>query len=85
MWSIDVVDPLPHSTSEHLFVFVICDSFSKFPLFFPFRKATARSVVKLVKKATQYGLCENGIQFRSQKLGDLANKYDSKVIYEYNQ
>lgn len=50
MWSIDIVGPLPRSSSGYLFILVICDYFSKFPLFLPLRKATAKAVVKIVEE-----------------------------------
>lgn len=88
MWSIDIVGPLPRSSSGHMFVLVICDYFTKFPLFFPLRKATAKSIVKIVEEnvflffgAPQYILCDNGVQFRGPEFRDLANRYGSVIIF----
>lgn len=88
MWSIDIFGPLPGSSSGYMFILVICDYFSKFPLFFPLPKATAKAVVKVVEDnimlffgSPQYILCDNGVQFRGKEFRDLASRYGSTIIY----
>lgn len=88
MWSTDIVVPLPRSSSGYMFILVVCDYLSKFPLFFPLRKATAKAVTKIIEEhvllffgAPQYVLCDNGVQFRGREFRDMLAQYGSTAIY----
>ncbi|KAG5867079.1 hypothetical protein JTB14_034989 [Gonioctena quinquepunctata] len=47
--SIDVVGPLPKSSSGHCYILSISDYFSKFCLFFPMRAANSKTIIKLLE------------------------------------
>lgn len=88
MISMDLVGPLPRSSNGYTFILVGCDTFSKFPIFFPLRKATARAVAKIVEEdiilffgAPQFILCDNGVQFRSKELAEVVRRYGTKIIF----
>jgi hypothetical protein len=82
----DIFGPLPRSTSGYSYILVVLDLFSKFPLLFPLRKATAPAVAKhleddvfLMFGAPSSIRCDNGSQFRSRELKNLAQKYGTKL------
>lgn len=88
MWSIGIVGALPRSKSRNIFVLVVCDCFSKFPLFFPLQKTLARDVVSLVANqvilffgAPQFMLCNNELQFKTCEFQDLAIRWESTIIF----
>lgn len=80
--SVDLVGPLPRSTSGYRYVLSVLDVFSKFVLFFPLRSATAPGIVKwleehviLVYGIPQKLILDNGPQFRSRQFKELMNHY----------
>lgn len=80
--SIDLVGPLPRSSSGYSYIFSVLDVFSKFILLFPLRQATASKVsatleneVILLFGAPHKILMDNGVQFRSTKVRQLLEKY----------
>lgn len=86
--SMDLVGPLPRSSKGHCYVFVVTDNFSKYSLFFPLRKATASSVVKILEEQIfhVYGVPEliqsdNGTQFTSKALTRLIEQYSVKLRF----
>lgn len=89
--SVDLVGPLPRSSSGYSFIFSVCDVFSKYVLFFPLRKATAPGIVKwledyviLVHGAPEKLIADNGSQFRSKQFRDLMKMYGVRLQYTAN-
>lgn len=71
--SADLVGPLPKSSQGHRFILVVCDYFSKFPIFIPLRNSTASKVVKAIEEQVfmLFGvpssiIVDNGVQFKSR-------------------
>lgn len=86
--SIDLFGPLPRSVHGYRFVLVVLDTFSKFPLFFPIRTATASMVSKIIEEhiflffgCPRYVVCDNGVQFRSHLFTGLCERYGIKIIF----
>lgn len=86
--SVDLFGPLPRSSQGYRFVLVVLDTFSKFPLFFPIRTATAAMVTKIIEEQVilvfgcpQYLVCDNGVQFRSGLFTKLCEAYKVHIIY----
>lgn len=89
--SVDLVGPLPRSSSGYSYILSVYDLFSKFVLFFPLRKATANGVVRwledhviLVFGAPSKLIADNGPQFRSKLFKDLAERYGILIRYTAN-
>lgn len=89
--SADLVGPLPKSTHGYLYVLVVTDYFSKFPLFFPLRTATAMSVSKQIEDNVfmLFGvptsiIVDNGVQFRSREFTKLMATYKVHIRYTAN-
>lgn len=83
--SIDLIGPLPRSTKGFSYILVVLDVFSKFPVCFPLRKATASHVVRCLEDGVflTYGvpltvLSDNGVQFRSKEYQKLLKSYNVK-------
>lgn len=84
----DIIGPLPRSTSGYSYILVVVDTFSKYALLFKLRKATAGPIVHAIEDnviltfgAPQKILCDNGVQYRSREFTSLAQRYDSKIVY----
>lgn len=89
--SIDLVGPLPRSSSGYSYILSVQDTFSKFVLLFPLRTATASAVthwfedhVILVFGAPERVILDNGVQFRSNIFKNLMQEYDIKLCYVAN-
>lgn len=89
--SADLVGPLPKSSHGYIYILVVVDYFSKFPLFFPLRRATVQPIVKAIEDHVfmQYGvpssiIVDNGVQFRSREFTKLMNSYNVKIRYTAN-
>lgn len=84
----DLVGPLPKSCSGFQYILVVADCFSKFPLLFPLRVATASNVCKAIEDHVflMFGspkaiIVDNGVQFRSKEFTKLMNAYKVSVKY----
>uniref|UniRef100_A0A1Y1L0V4 RNA-directed DNA polymerase n=1 Tax=Photinus pyralis TaxID=7054 RepID=A0A1Y1L0V4_PHOPY len=84
----DIVGPLPKSTEGYMYILVVVDYFSKFPLIFPLRKATANSISKLIEDNVflLFGvpssiIVDNGVQFRSNIFTNLMKQYNVKIRF----
>lgn len=89
--SADLVGPLPKSNHGYIYILVVVDYFSKFPLFFPLRRATAPHIVKAIEDHIfmQYGvpssiIVDNGVQFRSREFTKLMSSYNVKIRFTAN-
>ena len=89
--SADLVGPLPKSTHGYLYILVVTDYFSKFPLFFPLRTATASSITKSIEDNVfmLFGvptsiIVDNGSQFRSREFTKLMATYKVNIRYTAN-
>lgn len=85
---IDIVGPLPKSTSGHMFVFSVLDYFSKFCLFFPMRTATAKTICELLEDNVflLFGVprtivCDNGKQFQSNEFKSLMANHQVTISH----
>lgn len=88
MLSIDLIGPLPRSNRGFLYILTVVDNFSKFPLLFPLRSATAKSVLKVLEDHVflLFGvprsiICDNGVQFRSKEFKNLCESYGVEISY----
>lgn len=88
MISADLLGPLPRSSSGYKYLLVVQDTFTKFPLLFPLRSATANAVSKhlendvfLVFGVPTYLLVDNGPEFTGKSLKSLAQDYKVKLLY----
>ena len=86
--SCDLVGPLPRSKSGHQYVFVVSDYFSKFVFATPLRTATAAKISKILEEDVflKHGvpetlICDNGPQFRSKQLSELARRYRVRIRF----
>lgn len=86
--SIDIMGPLPRSSKGNVYLLVVADCFSKFPLLFPMRNANAKPIAKLIEDhvflvfgVPQFILADNGVQFRSHVFSSLVEHYDSRVLF----
>lgn len=84
----DIMGPLPRSKQGYSYILVVTDLFSKFPMAFPMRQATAANVAKLIEEnvillfgAPKKIICDNGVQFRSRQFTQLAQCYGSRITY----
>lgn len=80
--SIDLMGPLPRSTSGHSYLLVVADWFTKYPLIFPLRQATVGKIVSLIENEVflmfgvpQTVMVDNGTQFKSKPFKDLMSRY----------
>lgn len=87
----DIVGPLPKSKKGNQYILVVSDCFSKFPLLFPMRRATAANVVKHLEEDVflMFGvpkvvISDNGVQFRSNEYKKLMQTYSVKPSYVSN-
>lgn len=86
--SVDLVGPLPSSKKQNMYILVINCIFSKYCLFFPLRRATAQSVLKLLEDhvllvhgVPQTVILDNGCQFISKELDTLFKNYKIPNIH----
>lgn len=84
--SIDIVGPLPRSTSGYAYILSVLDCFTKYVLLFPIRSANATSIVKimednvfLVYGAPKRIITDNGVQFKGKDFKALLLKYNVKA------
>lgn len=84
--SIDIVGPLPKSSSGFCYILSIQDYFSKFCIFQPMRQANAKSICKILEEHVflLFGvphniICDNGKQFISKEFQSLAKTYNVNV------
>lgn len=90
MISMDLLGPLPRSTKQNAYLLVITDRFTKYSSLFPIRQATASKIMDLVETrwfcifgVPETIIMDNGKQFISKALKNLANKYAAKNLW-YN-
>lgn len=88
LMSADLVGPLPRTRSGNQYIFVIADCFSKFPLLFPLRFATASAIVKILDTHVFpiFGcpnsiILDNGVQFRSKEVTNFLKSYNVNIQY----
>lgn len=86
--TVDLVGPLPKSSKGFIYIFSVCDYFSKFVFFFPLRTATASNICKLLEDnvfmlvgVPKYIVTDNGPQFRSAIFKNLAKQYGVEIKY----
>lgn len=89
--SIDVVGPLPRSSSGHSYILSVSDCFSKFCLLFPMRNMLATTIVKRLEEDVflVFGvpltiLTDNGVQFKSHIFRKLTIEYQIKHLFVAN-
>lgn len=89
--SIDLVGPMVKSTSGYQYILTVIDTFSKFLLTFPLRKATAISITKILENnvfllfgSPESIIVDNGTQFRGKEFRKLASDYKIKLRYTAN-
>ncbi|KAG5871690.1 hypothetical protein JTB14_026970 [Gonioctena quinquepunctata] len=85
--SIDVVGPLPKSSSGHCYILSISDYFSKFCLFFPMRAANSKTIIKLLEDnvfllfgVPRTVIMDNGKPFVSHDMRKLLEFYGVRAI-----
>lgn len=88
--SVDLMGPLPKSLKGHQYILAVSDWFTKFPLLFPLREATAPKICQLLEEhvfllfgVPQIVMVDNGTQFVSDKFRNLMTKYSVPKIW-YN-
>lgn len=85
--SIDLVGPLPRSSSGYTHIFSMLDCFSKFVLLFPLRSATASKVTQILEEqillfgAPEKIISDNGVQFKSRLFQQKVEEYGIKLAY----
>lgn len=86
--AVDLIGPLPRSSSGYQYILSVVDYFSKFTLFFPLRSATAKSVMQhledqvfLLFGAPRWLVCDNGPQFKSKEFQSLVASYGVRIVY----
>lgn len=84
----DIIGPLPRSSRGYTHILVVADCFSKFPLVFPLRAATAAAVTKNIEEnvfllfgAPSRLICDNGVQFRSREFQNMVERYGCKISF----
>lgn len=84
----DLIGPLPRSTKGHRFILTVVDYYTKYALVIPLRNATAKEVVQnleeqvfLIYGAPDSIVCDNGVQFKSRQMKELADEYGAKLEY----
>ena len=85
--SVDIVGPLPKSSSGYMYILSVQDYFSKFCIFLPMRTANSKTIVKLLEDnvfllfgAPHMLLSDNGKQFTSNEFKNVAKEYNIKLI-----
>lgn len=89
MISLDLMGPLPRSSKQNSFLLVILDWFTKFPMLFPLKKATASKIADILEKnwfllfgVPEIVVVDNGQQFAGKTFRSLMDKYGvSKLWY----
>lgn len=90
MVSIDLVGPLPRSSSGYCYIFTLLDCFSKFILLLPLRAATASKITQLLEEqillygAPEKIICDNGVQFKSHLFQNKVDEYGISLAYTAN-
>lgn len=86
--STDLIGPLPRSNRGYKYILTVVDYFSKFPLFFPLRSATAQNVTRIIEDEVfmvfgvpKWIVCDNGVQFKSKEFSALTSKYGVTINY----
>lgn len=81
--SVDLVGPLPRSTSGFTFLLVVTCCFSKYTLLFPLRRATSANVAKnfenyviLAHGVPETVIVDNGTQFTGSEFKELLVRYN---------
>lgn len=89
--SVDLVGPLPKSSSGHVHILSVQDYFSKFCLFIPLRTATAKAVVRnledrvfLVFGVPRILMSDNGKVFMGRELQRVAKTYGIHLKHTAN-
>lgn len=84
----DLMGPLPRSTRGNCYILAVCDVFSKAPLLFPLRTATAAKIARIIEEyvilifgAPKTIIVDNGVQFRSHMFKNMAKNYNSEIAY----
>lgn len=88
MIAADIKGPFPRSTAGYKYLLVVSDTFTRFPLLFPLRSATAATVAKhlendvfLLFGIPRYLIVDNGTEFTGKQVKDLAKEYKVKIMY----
>lgn len=88
MVSVDIIGPLPPSSSQKKYIITINDTFTKYTIMHPLRTDSAKNVASVVENeailmfgASEVVICDNGVQFRSKEFQQMARRYDIKVWY----
>lgn len=81
--SVDLVGPLPRSTSGYTFLMVVTCCFSKYTLLFPLRRATSANVAKnfenhviLAHGVPETVIVDNGTQFTGSEFKEVLVRYN---------
>lgn len=89
--SVDIMGPLPRSSSGNCYILAVCDCFSKFCLLFPMRSATTPPIIKLLEErvilvfgAPTRVITDNGVQFKSNAFQSLMKEYQIKQVFTAN-
>lgn len=89
--SIDLMGPLPRTSSGYSYILSVLDVFSKFLLLFPLRQATASKISDILENqvillfgAPQKVVMDNGVQFRSKQVCGVFEKYKIKPNFISN-
>lgn len=85
---IDKISPLPRSSQGFMYILVVADCFSKYPLCFPLRTATATNICRhlendifLVYGVPRIIISDNGVQFRSRVYKKFLDSYKIKPSF----
>lgn len=88
---LDLVGPLPRSTTGYSYIFTVSDAFSKFVLLFPLRSATALAITRLLEDyvilifgTPRKIIVDNGSQLRSNLLKNLLQSYNITLGHTAN-
>lgn len=83
----DLLGPYPRSSAGNTHLLVVLDSFSKFVLIHPLRKAQVGPIIKFIETSVfhLFGvpetiLSDNGVQYISKQFADFLKKYGVKHI-----
>jgi transposase InsO family protein len=81
--SVDLIGPLTPSKNGHKYILSVVDVFSKFPLVFPLRNATAKPIIKLLENfvfltfnVPKVLMSDNGKQFVGKEFESFLRKYN---------
>lgn len=87
MLSIDVVGPLPKSSSGYIYILSIQDYFSKFCLFLPMRNQSAKTISRLLEEhifllfgVPRILISDNGRNFTGSEFRNLLKSYGVKFV-----